>query len=219
MQIWQKHTGALPVAAAIGLLAGAACAQNGSSPGVSSSASSIGIERPNNATPSYPLGETGVYGADSNRTATITNWTPSIATVSRPGPDCPQGWVWGAPYGVSNCLRPVDKCEAAYLTWIVGDAICQGFAPATAAFFYMPKRYYRGSLVDVCPAGSSKRDCTESYVREDSPPISVMTSTAISQSIGAAAAACNQGRWEIKYQTCHLPTAPGQGQGQSGGTS
>lgn len=198
MRIGQKLTSA----AAICLLASAVCAQN---------ASSTGVARPNDVVPSYPLGNSGVEGADSNRTATVTNWTSVTATISRPGADCPQGWVWGAPYGVSNCLRPIDKCEAAYLTWIVGDAICQGFAPATAAFFYVPKRYYRGSLVDVCPAGSSKTDCTESYVREDSPPISVMTSTALSQSNGAAAASCSQGSWVIGYNTCNLPTTKSQG--------
>lgn len=185
-------------AAAICLFASAVCAQQ---------ASSIGIARPNNIVPSYPIGNSGVEGADSNQTSIVTNWTPVTANIWRGfGFVCPRGWVWGAPYGVSNCLRPVDKCEAAYLTWIVGNAICQGFAPATAAFFYVPKRYYRGSLVDVCPAGSSKTDCTESYVREDSPPISVMTSAALSQSNGAAAASCSNGSWVIGYNTCNLPT-------------
>lgn len=179
-------------------------AQDQSSSGI---AGSTFIVRPNNATPSYPLGEMARQGADSSATAEISNYTPITATVSRPGSGCPQGWVWGAPYGVSNCLRPIDKCEAAYLTWISGNAICQGFAPATAAFFYVPKRYYRGQLVEVCPPGVPKAECAENYVREDSPSISVMTSGLISPSVGAAAAICRSGTWAIVSSNCRLPTA------------
>lgn len=168
-------------------------------------ASSVQVSRPNNVVPSYSLGESGQLGADSVRTATISNWTSQTATVGRPGPACPQGSVWGAPYGVSNCLRPIDKCEAAYLTWISGNAICQGFAPATSAIFYMPKRYYRGNLVTVCPQGASKVECTESYVQEDSPSISVLTSSAISKSTGSAAAVCRAGVWAISTSNCRLP--------------
>lgn len=167
--------------------------------------SSVQVNRPNNVIPSYSLSETGQFGADSVRTATISNWTALTATVSRPGPACPQGSVWGAPYGVSNCLRPIDKCEAAYLTWISGNAICQGFAPATSAIFFVPKRHYRGTLVQVCPQGVSKSECTESYVQEDSPPISVLTSSAISNSVGSAAAVCRSGTWAINTSTCRLP--------------
>jgi len=168
------------------------------------------VVRPGNSTPSYPLGQAGVPDSDSRNTATVTNWTPVTATVSRPGAGCASGWVWGAPYGVSNCLRPVDKCEAAYLTWISGDAICQGFAPATAAFFYVPKRYYLGNLVEKCPQGVSQASCKESYVREDSPPISVMTVSAISNSKGAAAVVCRGGNWAISTSYCTLPTAGAQ---------
>ena len=174
-------------------------------PALAQLANSSQVNRPGNATPSYPLGNAGVENLDSRSTATISNWTPQTATVNRPGPGCASGWVWGAPYGVSNCLRPIDKCEAAYLTWIVGNAICQGFAPATSAFFYVPKRYYQGNLVVRCPEGASKEHCTETYVKEDSPAISVMTTSAISNSTGAAAAICRGGSWAISTSTCRLP--------------
>lgn len=170
-------------------------------------AGSSQVARPGNVTPSYTLPQPGLQGADSVNAATVTNWNPITANVSLPGASCPNGSVWGAPYGVSNCLRPIDKCEAAYLTWIQGNAICQGFAPATAAFFFVPKRYYLGNLVDRCPQGSSVTQCTETYVREDSPPISVLTVSAISDSIGSAAAICRSGVWSINTSTCRLPTA------------
>ena len=169
------------------------------------SASSSQVARPGNSTPSYGISDPGVLNADSRNAATVTNWTPVTATVGRPGAGCALGWVWGAPYGVSNCLRPVDKCEAAYLTWISGNAICQGFAPATAAFFYVPKRYYQGNLVVRCPEGASRASCSESYEREDSPPISVMTVPAISNSTGSAAAICRGGNWAIASSNCSLP--------------
>jgi hypothetical protein len=170
-------------------------------------AGSSQVARPGGVTPAYPLPQTGLQGADSVNAATVTNWTPSTANIANAGAACPAGWVWGAPYGVANCLRPIDKCEAAYLTWIQGDAICQGFAPATAAFFYVPKRYYQGNLVSRCPEGSSVSQCMETYVREDSPPISVLTVGPISDSIGAAAAICRSGVWSINTSNCRLPNA------------
>ncbi len=172
---------------------------------VAQSASSLQVVRPGNSNPSYGITDPGLLNADSRNAATVTNWTPATANVGRPGAGCALGWVWGAPYGVSNCLRPIDKCEAAYLTWISGNAICQGFAPATAAFFYVPKRYYQGNLVARCPEGSSRASCSESYEREDSPPISVMTVPAISNSTGSAAAICRGGNWAISSSNCTLP--------------
>lgn len=192
---------ALPLAALLLLHTGADAAQN-------ALADSQNISRPG-GTPYFPATRAGAIGRDSTFTATVTNLTVNTATISRPEISCPAGYEWGHNYGVGTCLRPIDRCDAAYLNWSDGDAACQGFAPARAAFFYVPKYTYQGNSVSTCPPGSSRTTCIENHISEDSPPITVMTVSGTSNSVGSASAVCRNGAWAISTSSCTLNDGTG----------
>lgn len=151
-----------------------------------------------------------VFGKDSRRNApTAGAEAPSAVSTFGSNEYCPEGTIWGEPYGVLYCLSLQQRCDAAYLSWASADgkSLCKGYAPASSAIKIKPLIKYKGVIVDACPEGASRTDCVETTQQVFSSPISLDANPQISVGVGTAAASCISGAWSIGTSTCNGGTS------------